>query len=232
MPHPHRDGIDNSQSPTFGSNFSAILNAVDHVFSSQRYPATVELYRQGDAANDVYLLESGLVKLVRVEPDGQELIVALRFPGSLIGNFSVIMNNPYPLTAITLIDSHVRRIPAEQFRQLVQTNLEFSWHVHQMHCRTAFDHVLRVVGLTFTTARQRLEQLLWQLALVQTQEPEVKDLWLTIPLRYWELAALIAVSPGYLSRLFGQLEKDGVLLRIKGRLIVPDPEKLWHQAEA
>src|SRR5437773_7404634 len=44
----------------------------------QGYPAGVTLFQQGCDALDVFYLEEGLMKLLRIQPDGREVIVGLR----------------------------------------------------------------------------------------------------------------------------------------------------------
>ncbi len=56
----------------------------------QLYPPTVELFRQGSPSQYVYCIESGLVKLVNLTQQGQELIVGLRSPGWILGSVPVI----------------------------------------------------------------------------------------------------------------------------------------------
>ncbi|MGH2376405.1 MAG: helix-turn-helix domain-containing protein [bacterium] len=52
-----------------------------------------------------------------------------------------------------------------------------------------------------------------------------------MPLRHWEIAQLLAVTPAYLSRLFNRLEQEGILLRRKGWLTISDPDNLWHNSD-
>ncbi|HSW49783.1 MAG TPA: hypothetical protein VLH09_06380, partial [Bryobacteraceae bacterium] len=40
----------------------------------------------------------------------------------------------------------------------------------------------------------------------------------TLPLRSWEVAEFLCISPFHLSRLWGDLEREGLVLRQKGRV--------------
>lgn len=197
----------------------------------QAYPAGVTLFLQGSPPHEVYLLESGLIKLSRFEEDGQEIIIDLRFPGWLIGTNSVLIQKMYPATAATLTRCNIRRIPAGIFEHQVRTNPTLSWHVHQMLSRELYSQFNRVTMLGCLTARQRLEQLLWQLS-NHTPEKPPKDLRMQLPLKGHEIARWIAITPAYLCRLFEQLETDGLLRRNKGWLIIPDTDRLWHNGDS
>ena len=52
---------------------------------SHTYPPAVELFSQGAYAGNVYFVHAGIVKLTRTEANGQEILLDLRFPGTLVG---------------------------------------------------------------------------------------------------------------------------------------------------
>ena len=161
---------------------------IDRLAPSHAYPAAVELLQQGSPAQEVYFIDSGLVKLIRLEQDGRELIVALRFPGWLLGAASVIVQKPQPVRAVTVTNCYLRRIPAEAFLHLLRANAQLSWHSHQMQSREVFDQAARVAQLGCFSARHRLEQLLWQLiSELESGEPH-KEVRLQLPLKHWEVA--------------------------------------------
>lgn len=199
--------------------------------SSHIYPARVELFRQGSPAEEVYCLFRGLVKLVRLESDGNELIVDIGFPGSLLGSASATLQRLHPVTATTLTECCVKCIPADIFRQLLRTNAQLSWDLHKIHSEELLDQIIRVAQLGCGSARCRLERLLWRFLSILQPDEWNREARLQLPLRYWEIAELIAATPQYLCSLLKELEQDGILLRRKGWLIFPDPLKLKASVE-
>src|SRR5689334_14708246 len=91
------------------------LKDLDYLNSPQTYPATIELFRQSSWPQEVFLINSGLIKLIHQENDGREMIIGLRLPGWLVGSFSAIIQKPYPVTAITLTSCSLQRIPSSVF---------------------------------------------------------------------------------------------------------------------
>jgi CRP-like cAMP-binding protein len=100
-----------------------------------------------------------------------------------------------------------------------------------MQSREAFDNVARIAQLGCVPARQRLEHLLRLLIKAQAVRAPGEAVRLELPLKNWETAQLIAVTPAYLSRLLNQLERAGLLRRRAGWIIVPEPHKLWRWSE-
>jgi CRP-like cAMP-binding protein len=202
-----------------------------NLIPAQVYPAAVELFPQGSPAREVYLIEFGLIKLFRLGQDGQELIVGLRSAGWILGAASVIIRKSHPVTAVTLTNCRIRRIPAHTFLTLLNSDAELSWHLHQEHCQEIYNQFSQLVGLGCMSARHRLEHLLWQLTSALEPDESQKEIRLELPLKYWEIAELIAITPQYLSRVLKQLQEEGIINREKGGIVVSSPHKLWHAVD-
>ena len=193
---------------------------------AQEYPEATELFKQGSAGSDVYLVDRGLVKLTALGEAGQELIIGLRTAGRLLGLSSVILQRPYPVSAVTLTRSQARRVPGEILLYVLRNNIQFSRYVHQEISQETYDHVAQLVGLGCMSARCRLERLLVQMVSPAEIGGHKKDIHLPMLLKHWEIAQLIAITPQHLSRVLKKMENDGVLRQEKGRMILTDPSRL------
>ena len=100
--------------------------------------------------------------------------------------------------------------------------------VRELPCQCDRDP-LEVGGVS---ARQRLEQLLWQLACDRSAASGKPALKFQLPLRSWEAAQLLAITPTYLSRLFGELEREEIISRSKGWILIKQPTRLWHALDS
>jgi CRP/FNR family transcriptional regulator, cyclic AMP receptor protein len=196
---------------------------------SHLFPRGVELFRQGSIPRYVYHLESGLVKLVFCSEDGREVITNLSKPGSLLGASALILEESHPVSGVTVQRCRLRYIAAAEFHATLTTDPQFCIYVNRLLSREVSDHLVHAGELGTIDARFRLEQLLWDmissLEAVEGQSP----VRLQPPIKHSEIAELIAVTPQYLSRLLKQFERDGVLRREKGSLIISDPRALWHR---
>jgi CRP/FNR family transcriptional regulator len=222
---PHNQG-----DVAFESHSRAIKSLIGDLAPSHVYPATIQLYRQGSSAEEVYFINQGLLKLVRMEGEGHELIIDLRPRGWLLGTAAVITRQQHPVTAITLSESVIQRIPAAVFNSLLRTNTQFSIHVHQMQSQEAIDHITHMARISCLPAQDRLADLLWELAHALEVPTSSGEVLLHLPLKHWELAQLIAVTPEYLSRLLKKMQRDGILRQRKGFMIIQDVQKLWHSS--
>lgn len=212
---------------TVASLATGSWSAINAVAPSQVYPAGTELFQQDSPVKDVYLIDSGLVKLVHLEPYGGEMIVGLRAPGWVVAA-AAILKEAHLVAAVTLTKCSLRRIPSDVFRRLLNTDAETSWRVHQMHSQEVYDQTDHVAQLGCLPARRRLEQLLWGLLSAQEMPRSQHEVKIELPLKRQEVAQLIAVTPEHLSRMLKELERDGTLHRRNGWIVIPDPQKLRH----
>lgn len=192
----------------------------------QSCPPGIELFSQGFLSHDVYCIESGLIKLVNLTQHGEELIVGLRSIGWVLGSVSLIAHEPNSVTAITLTKCFLRRISAEAFLVLLTTDPQFSWYIHKQHAQEIRDQVAHLVRLGSFSARQRLEHLFLQLISLLEPKGSQTGIRLLLPLRYYEIAQLVAITPQHLSRLLKQMQQEGIIRLEKGWVIVSDAKSL------
>lgn len=181
------------------------------LFEGQAYGAGCTVIEQGAPARDVFHVEQGLLKLVRLDAAGCDSIVGLRTAGGFIGAEAVLLDQPHSVTAITLSPCLLSRMDAEAFRERVRSNPEFSWHLHVTHSRELHAETVQRADFATLPAKDRLIRVFERLAgdeVVGDQPVTVR-----LPLKQWEIARLISVTPQYVCQLMAQLEEDGMLER-------------------
>jgi len=188
--------------------------------SSQFYAPGTRLFLQGARPHGVYLLDQGLVKLTRAEPNGRELLAALRPSGWPLGAASIITGRPSPVTAMALTECHLQLIPAEDFLYLIHNDAEFAWYIQQTHSRDIHEQTAQLSQLGCLSARARLEYLLRVFIAAQEPNPARQEIRFQFPITQYEVAEMIAVSREHLCRLLAQMQKEGVIRKYKGWLIV------------
>ncbi len=196
----------------------------------QGYPVGAELFQQGSKPEEVFCIDSGIVKLIHLESDGQELIVDLRFPEWLVGAAAVIIEAPYAVTAVTVTQCRLRRTPANVFRYLLKNDIDFSWRVHRMHSHKVNEQVNRISQLACLSARHRIEYFVVQLLSAVGINSQQKNITVPLLLKNSDIAALVAVTPEYFSRMLKQMQAEDLMSIRKGQLNIPDPQKLWRPA--
>lgn len=81
------------------------------------------LFRQGESG-PLFHLRSGLLKIVRIHPDGSQILVNIIVPDETIPHHSLISPNPYYGTAIALMTSEVDVLPEQEWYRSLDENPE------------------------------------------------------------------------------------------------------------
>jgi hypothetical protein len=85
------------------------------------YRAGMELYRQSDVDNALYVIVSGTVSLFHVDPAGVETFVGFRTtgPDGWLGEASVLLSDPHDVTVVAYTDVEVLEIERKDLDKLL-----------------------------------------------------------------------------------------------------------------
>ncbi|MDO8777439.1 MAG: Crp/Fnr family transcriptional regulator [Burkholderiaceae bacterium] len=117
------------------------------------------LYDEGNSAQGVFTLRSGMIKLVRVTTDGRHRIVRVLRPGDVVG-LEALATSRYNSEAVALTDVSVCRIPLEVIHSLGINSQRLHLKLTQKWQQTLKDADDWLADLNFGTARQRVSNLI------------------------------------------------------------------------
>ena len=185
------------------------------------------IFEEGENVNGIFCIKDGVCKLSKLSPNGKDQIVKLISKGELLGQRSMISDEPVNLSAIALEDMEVCFIPKTEIMGLFTQNNNFSMNVMKTICgdlKEADDHM---VNMAQKTVKERLAETL--LYLKETFGTNI-DQSLKIQLSREELASMIGTATESCIRLLSDFNKNG-LIEIKGKKIyLKDVQKLKKEA--
>ena len=170
----------------------------------QRFPAHVELIREGDRPDFLHVVVEGLVELYS-ERDEDELGFSLLRPYSTFILAAVARDSLYLNSARTLSAARVLMIPAETVRTAIDADPAFARAI-VLELAMAYRRVLK--ELKDRKFRPTIERLAnW---LLREMEHNGSGGRLRLPFDKRKLAAHIGTTPENLSRTFAALGAHGV----------------------
>ncbi len=89
--------------------------------AGKEFPKGTVLFKEGDIGTEMYLINSGEVKLSRKTKQGNVVLATLGF-GEFFGEMSVITNKPRTITAETVTDCRLNVISKDVLETLVTGN--------------------------------------------------------------------------------------------------------------
>jgi len=96
----------------------AELDAIAGIVETQELAAGKDLFREGDPGNGLYLVVAGEIDITKRGPRGERSLARLG-PGGVLGEMSLVTSEARSASGRALVDSRVLRVPAQQFRTLL-----------------------------------------------------------------------------------------------------------------
>ncbi|MDP5028351.1 MAG: Crp/Fnr family transcriptional regulator [Flavobacterium sp.] len=181
------------------------------------------IFEEGDVINGIYCVKDGVSKLSKLSENGKDQIVKLVKPGELLGQRSMISDEPANLTAVALEDMEVCFIPKTEVMQFFNENNQFSMNVMRTICddlKVSDDHM---VNMAQKNVKQRLAETLIYL---EESFGIHEDGSLHIQLSREELAGMIGTATESCIRLLSELKKSNYIDLIGKKIVLLDKNKL------
>jgi CRP-like cAMP-binding protein len=164
---------------------------------TEAIPAKHQLFAQDTRTDSVYLIETGLVKLVRLTNEGSEAILGLRGKGWFVDAAAVVLNCPHAFSVVSIMPCVVRRVSRNAFMEVLASSPAMVQHINRLMCREICADQEQQIEFRNGTAQGRLERLIRELVRLTGTERPLQNL----PLKKFEIAQLLAITPEHLSRL-------------------------------
>lgn len=187
------------------------------------------IFREGESVNGIFCIKEGVCKLSKLSPNGKDHIVKLVKPGDLLGQRSMISDEPTNLSATALEDMRVCFLPKQEVLHFFNQNNQFSMNVMRSICGDLKDADDHMVSMAQKTVRERLAETL--LYLEETFGKD-KDNSLRIQLSREELAGIIGTATESCIRLLSEFNKNGWISLTGKKISISDKNKLKRIADS
>lgn len=181
----------------------------------------------GDAANNIYFLREGRVKITTFREDGHELVHKIIGPGEIFGDVTTVLGIPRTTSAQVLEASLQCEVRRQDFESLLIAYPEMSLQLLKsvgLRLKRAEAQWLNVVCNDVST---RVREALIDLV---TLEPSARsDQPVRIGITQQDLANLIGASRQQTWQVLKELEDSSVLRLTYRSILVTAPHKLRNQ---
>lgn len=177
--------------------------------------------KQGSFVSQVMYVEKGLAK-VFLDNGANSLVLKIIPDGNLLGLTSVSMDyNTYQYSAMTYIDTVVKQIDINLFRELLNRNPAFAKEVIDILSANSVQIYGRFFCLTHKQAFGRLADILLCLS-----ERIFKKKEFDLPLSRKDLAELSGMSPETVIRILKKFNEEGLISMEGKKFTVHNYERL------
>lgn len=175
------------------------------------------IFQEEDDSSGIWIVLEGMVKLTRYTEDGREVIIHLAESGRIIAEASLFIGK-YPATAVAVENSKVLLIYKENVFQLMDKYPQFLRHIFDSMAGWLNRLVSKINQLTLNDATARVVNYLFNLDGEQHSDGRKKG-QIKLPVKKGELAKLLNMKQGSLSRVFRRLQDESLIV-VDGREIV------------
>ncbi|MEE8377584.1 MAG: Crp/Fnr family transcriptional regulator [Candidatus Aminicenantaceae bacterium] len=181
------------------------------------------LFNAGDSANGFYYVQSGEVRIFRMDYQGKEVEVVRLNPGDFFGEAVVFVADKFPAFAQAVMNTKTLFFSKNTIFQHIDKDPSIARFFISLLARKCIVLNKRIETLELRTVRQRLAQFI--LSQYQEQKSEV----IVLNMKKVELARSIGTISETLSRCLKQMQEDN-LIEVHGREIrVKDSVKLKQE---
>ncbi len=124
------------------------------------YKKKESVYLEGNQSKGIYFVNKGKVKTYHANDDGKEFITGLYKEGDFFGYLTLLEENKYVDSAMTLDDSELYLLPKEDFFSLVYKNAEVSRKFINMLADNLKEKELQLIKLAYNSVRKRVAEAL------------------------------------------------------------------------
>lgn len=105
------------------------LSEIEKFTRKVSYPKESIVFYEGDDSKDLFLLQSGIIKLYKVTSNDKEIILKYFHSNELIAEVANFENMPYPATAQAFTDVEVIKIDFASLKDVIYDNPSLAFKI-------------------------------------------------------------------------------------------------------
>jgi len=187
------------------------------------YPRNARVFCEGDRSDFVVVIVEGRAKVLVTSREGDESLLGVRGPGSLVGELAAFDGGPRVATAVALEPLTVRLLTAEEFRAFVARQPGAGVELIRMLIGRLREADRRRAEFGAYETLPRVARLLGDLV--------ADDRQLEVRLSQDEIAGLVGASRESVARALGTLRQRGLVTTGRRTITVVDRDELRSFAE-
>jgi CRP/FNR family transcriptional regulator, cyclic AMP receptor protein len=185
------------------------------------------LFREGEPGREMFVIQSGAVRMTRTIR-GEEKLIADLPAGEFFGEMSIINDKPRTATATVLEDAQLLVLDPRTFEAMIKANTEIAVRMIKKLAGRLDAANAQIEILLLGDANSRVVHALLQAA---HKQPASNELGTTVSTDAAVLAQRTSVELQKVHEVLARLERSRLVLAQEGGLRIPDVGKLQEFLE-
>lgn len=197
----------------------------------RRWPAGATLFLEGDTSSTVLIVVSGRVKVFSITEQGEEVLLAVRGPGALLGELSAVDGAPRGASVATLEPVVALVVPVPAFMEFLRTHGQAATVLLRLITSRLRDADRKRVEFGAYDIAARVAGRLVELA-DRFGEPVDDGVRISVPLSQDELAGWVGASREAVAKALRTLRERGYVTTGRRTMTVLDLDGLRRRTRA
>lgn len=227
---PHLDKSLVASLPVFAGLAPEDLDGILKEAQSIRYPKGANVFQQDEEAHSFFILLHGHLRVMKVTPDGQQVVVRFVTAGDLFGIAMALAQATYPATAQAVVDSVALVWPSAAWPRLVARHPSLAVNTIQTVGSRLQDAHTRVVEISTQQVEKRVAHALLRLA-QQAGRKSHDGIQIDFPISRQDIAEMTGTTLHTVSRILSAWEDQELVEGGRQKITIRDPHKLFMLAE-
>lgn len=216
--------------PAFEGLAPDVLDRMIESARSHRVEKDAAIFEQNAEAHSFFILLDGKVRVVKLTPDGQQVIVRYIVPGELLGIAQALGRDTYPASAIAVTDCVVLSWPGKLWSEFASAHPGFGMNTYKTVGTRLQDVQTQVVEMATEQVERRVAHALLRLA-QQSGRKTDEGLLIDFPISRQDIAEMTGTTLHTVSRLLSAWEEKGLVRSGRQQVTVTEPHRLMLLAE-
>ena len=204
--------------PLLRSLDASSLKRIADTIRPQTLKAGEALFRKGDDGNEMYIIESGTIKIVLPSSEGDEVILTVLRAPEFFGTMSMFDGKTRSADAVAVSDSRLLVLKRSDFIHVLQEDEEA---LQTLLCDLS--SMVRktddlVEDLCFFPIKNRLARRLLELCEYAAKESPDGSITLDLSFKQRELAKMVGATRESVNRVLKKFEDDGIIEMENGKV--------------
>lgn len=193
---------------------------LEKISTTKRFKKGSFIFMEGETPKELYAVESGVVRIYKVDDKGTEITLSHFGPGSMVAEMASLEKMPFPASAVAETDVELVAIALDPFEERFLSDPQFA------------RAIIRSLNFKVKSLERALSRAITPSAMQRTIMfiRENRELFTTLKQR--EIASLLGLAPETLSRVLRKLKDDGVVTRTNSNFVILDEDKLEFLCES
>ncbi len=190
-----------------------ITDALATLSVRRSYPKNTILFMEGDENNQLFIIESGKIRVFVNGEDGKQVTLNFMGEGEYFGELALIDGNPRSASVMTVSDSVFVTVSRKNFQQFIASHPEYALDMMQQLVRRIRTLTESVKDMALLDVYGRVSQLLRRLADEDDRVTNPKP-------THQEIANMVGASREMVSRIMKELVIGGYVEQLPDALVL------------